>query len=144
MTKKSITEQFTSLIPKGLDDIVRKNRDKVSFDVANLQDLKALEMPIVITNLQGVLSSGFIYKWVPATGNSLFFMIGHINGVVRHTSNILGWDPDLNVALTRSGSHYILQEFVDPDSDSELLAGICAWCHRGPAGPFFGMPEWIF
>jgi hypothetical protein len=145
MAKKSISEQFTELLPKGLDDIVRKNRDKVSFEVATPQDLKALEMPIVITNLQGILTSGFIYKWVvPTTGSSMFFMIGHINGVVRHTSNLLGWDPDQQVVLTRSGSHYILEEFVDPNSDSELLAGICAWCHRGPAGPLFGMPEWIF
>jgi hypothetical protein len=145
MTNKSISEQFTNLIPKGLDDIVRKHRDKLSFEAATPQDLKALEMPIVITNPQGALSSGFIYKWViPTKGVAVLFMVGHINDVVRHTSQLIGWDPDNQVALTRSGSHYILEEFVDPDSDPQLLAGICAWCHRGPAGSTFGMPEWFF
>lgn len=145
MTKQSISEQFESLIPKGLDDIVRKNRDKLSFEVATTQDLTPLEAPILITNFQGALSSGFIYKWViPTKGVSVLFMIGHIDGIVRHTSQVIGWDPVNQVALTRSGSHYILEEFVDPDSDTQLLAGICAWCHRGPAGSTFGIPKWIF
>lgn len=145
MTNNSFNELIESQIPKSLDDIVRLNRDKLRLELATDKDLKELESPLVITNLKGVLTFGFIYKWVdPATGNSLFFMIGHINGEVRHTSNLISWDPDSQAILTSSGSHYVLEKFVDPTSYPELLLGICAWTHRIALGSFFGMPEWFF
>lgn len=146
MNNQSVNEQVNDLMPKSLDDIVRQNRDKLRLELPTKSDLDSLKFAFQITNLQGVFTKGFIYKYlVPDTGHFLLFMIGHkVDGGIRHTSNLVGWDPETKVALTRSGSHYILEKFIDPDTDQTLLAGICAWSHLGPAGKYFGMPLWTF
>ncbi len=76
------------------------------------------------------------------------FVVGHLigpNGTSgRHTSRIVGYDSSINTALTNSGSHYVINEFSDPGTDSDLLVVICGWMNKTQAGQVFGVPDWFF
>lgn len=149
MTNKSIEEQLNAVLPKSLDGIITKNRDKLKFELATKADLENLERSIPITNLQGIFKTAFIYKWV-ITGmqEPQLFVVGRLDGsngtLGWHTSRVVGYDSSTNTVLTNSGSHYVINEFSDPECDSDLLVVICGWMNTTQAGQIFGVPEWYF
>jgi len=149
MTKKKIEEQLQAAFPNSLDDIITKNRDELKFELATKEDLNTLERSIPITNLQGIFKTAFIYKWV-MTGMQQphLFVVGRLIGANetsgRHTSKIVGYDSSTNTVLTKSGSNYVINEFCDPETDSELLIFICAWVNKTQVGEYLGVPEWFF
>jgi hypothetical protein len=109
--------------------------------------LEELNMTFPITNLKGVLEVGYLYKWVhPQFGFKQLFLVGRRVGATEtqalHSSKVTGFDLENQVALTHSGSHYLVQNYLDPQEAPLLLLNICAWFHQTPAGEYFGVPDW--
>lgn len=135
-------------IPNSLDDIIATNQDKVQLAVATQIDLSHLERSIPITNLQGIFEAAFIYKWVIAGLEApCLFVVGYImvsenRAIGRHTSKVVAYDPNSNTVLTKSGSHYVINRFIDPDTNPHLLVLISRWINEPPLGQTFDVDAW--
>lgn len=147
MAEKSINEQINSMTPKSLDDIIRLNSHVAKLKPANQKDLKAIESSFPITNLRGTFKQAFVYKFEAAAPYPSFLaLVGHkVEGErtsTFHTSVLEGYDLKTNAFVTKSGSHYVVQEFIEPD-DEDLLVQICCWLNKSASGRYFGVPEWF-
>lgn len=147
MTEAFFKKVMAEVYPSSLDEIVRDHRDELKLDVATTTDLQEIDMSFPITNLKGVLEIGYIYKWThPQLGFKHLFLVGKRVGANEtqglHSSRLIGFDTANQVALTQSGSHYLLQKYIDPKEAPLLLLHICAWLHQTPAGAYFGVPDW--
>lgn len=135
--------EFGDQIPSSIDDIVRLNRHELRLELASSQDLIDLQMSFIISNLKGNLECGFIYKRVyPKLKRFEYFLIGRRVGnrisSAMHTSPIIGYDVENQVVLTNSGSHYLVQEFIQPDAF--LLVNLCGHLTTESMGKYFGIP----
>lgn len=125
-------------IPNSLEDIITTNQGKVQLAAASQIDLSYLERSIPITNLQGIFEAAFIYKWVIAgIETPCLFVVGYIvvsedRVIGRHTSKVVAYDPISNTVLTQSGSHYVINRFIDPDTNPHLLVLISRWISEPP------------
>jgi hypothetical protein len=139
-------DNFVKDAPSFLDGIIRLHRNELRLSRASEWDLAQISKTFLISNLKGILRSGFIYKWeFLHVGVADLFMVGHRVGAPDtqglHSSRIIAFDPENKVVLTQSGSHYILEEFIDPDTDRWLLLHICHWMHGEYAGKYYGVPK---
>ncbi|MFD0913866.1 hypothetical protein [Methylophilus luteus] len=139
-------DNYVKDAPSSLDGIVRQHRNELRLSTASELDLAQISKTFLISNLRGILRSGFIYKWeFLLVGVANLYIVGHRVGAPDtqglHSSRIIAYDPEINVVLTQSGSHYILEEFIDPDSDRWLLLHICNWMHGEYAGKYYGVPK---
>jgi hypothetical protein len=137
-------EEFGDKIPNGIDDIIRHNKHELRLEMASAEDLTNLNMSFIISNLKGNLECGFIYKRVFPTSRSFrYFLIGRRIGnpvsSAVHTSPLIGYDRENQVVLTQSGSHYLIQEFVQPDPF--LLVNLCGYLNSEGMGSYFGVPR---
>ena len=140
---RKLHEDYGEHIPKDIDDIIRLNRDYLRLELASPEDMLTLQMPFIISNLRGHIEGGFIYKRVyPAFNTCSYFLIGHRVGKplssAVHTSPVIGYDPENQVALTHSGSHYLINQFIAPDPF--FLLNLCGFLHREGIGSYFGVP----
>lgn len=140
-------EDYGEHIPKDIDDIIRRNREFLRLELASPEDMLTLQMPFIISNLRGNIEGGFIYKRVyPVFNKYTYFLIGRRVGKslssAVHTSAVIGYDRDNQVILTQSGSHYLINEFVAPDTF--LLMNLCNRLHLEGLGSNYGVPSFIF
>jgi hypothetical protein len=136
--------EFGDQIPNGIEDIIRHNKHELRLEMASAEDLTNLKMSFIISNLKGNLACGFIYKRVFPTYKTIrFFLIGRRIGnpvsSAVHTSPLIGYDRVNQVVLTHSGSHYLIQEFVQPDPF--LLVNLCGYLTSEGVGSYFGVPR---
>ena len=135
-------------IPKSLADIITTNRDKLQLAAATQIDLFHLERSIPITNLKGIFDAAFIYKWViagieaPCLFVVGYIMVGEDSAIGRHTSKVVAYDRMSNTVLTQSGSHYVINRFIDPDTNPHLLILISRWINEPPLGQMFDVNAW--
>jgi hypothetical protein len=135
---------FGDLIPNGIDDIIRQNRHELQLELASSADMMDLQMPFIISNLKGNLECGFIYKRVfPTHRMFTYFLIGRRIGKPAssavHTSPVIGYDRENQAVFTQSGSHYLIQEFIEPDPF--LLVNLCGYLTSEGVGSYFGVPR---
>lgn len=142
MSEDNFEEALNNLLPKNLDDIIRKNRHLVQLRFPTETDLKSLEKSLVITNLKGTFSEALLYCRVsPQLDAPILCLVGyHEQGHVLHTSRIVGFDPETNAVLTGSGSNYLIRNFIEGEPDLQLLSFICYILHREGLGNYFGVP----
>ena len=144
---RKLHEAFGELLPQELDDIIRLNRGDLRLELASPKDMLTLQMPLIICNLKGKITCGFLYKRIhPALNKCSYFLIGRREGnplsSAVHTSPVIGYDRENQVILTHSGSHYLINEFVVPDT--LLLMNLCNRLHLEGLGSNFGVPSFIF
>lgn len=144
---RKLHEAFGEHFPKELDDIIRLNRGDLRLELALPGDMLRLQMPLIICNLKGKIAGGFIYKRIhPAFNKCAYFLIGRREGnplsSAVHTTQVIGYDRDNQVILTQSGSHYLINEFVAPDTF--LLMNLCNRLHLEGLGSNYGAPSFIF
>lgn len=139
-----LKEKIEALIPKGIDDIIRKNRDHCQIRHATEADLVALlgEVPaaypkLVITHWHLVtIAIKDEYK-VVLLGN-----VGN-SGETWVTSKVTKLDLDSGYLLTNSGSLYLMAKKGEGEPSFEQLALLCTYVNRGGYGAFFGVPEFF-
>lgn len=140
MEKDNLNDTLEALLPKELDDIITQNRHMMQLGYASAEDLAKMHADIPITNLRGVLTQAFVYKRiVPSKNAEIFCLVGFNNDQEAfHTSQVVAYDNVNNVALTASGSHYVVESFKTGAPDLLLLLHICYMFHRDGIGNYFG------
>ncbi|TXI45766.1 hypothetical protein [Methylophilus sp.] len=141
MEKDNLNDTLEALLPKELDDIITQNRHFMQLEYASAEDLAKMHADIPITNLRGVLTQAFVYKRIVPSKNAEYFCLVGFNSdlVAFHTSEVVAYDNVNNVALTASGSHYVVESFETGAPDFNLLLHICYIFHRDGIGNYLGV-----
>lgn len=141
MEKDNLNDSIDAVLPKELDDIITQNRDIMQLEYASAEDLTKMHTDIPVTNLRGVLNQAFIYKRiVPSKNAEIFCLVGfNADQEAFHTSQVVAYDNVNNVALTASGSHYVVETFKNGAPDLLLLRHICYIFHRDGIGNYLGV-----
>ncbi len=142
-------EQLQYIIPKTLDDIVRKNRTELQLAYASEQDLAGIQQSISAEFYKGALRGAFIYKrMLVTTQEEAFYLVGFMDErrrtITWHTSRLEGFDPKTRMVYTASGSLYHVEDFMTGEPDSQLLINVCAILHRDGVGDYFGIPHFFY
>jgi hypothetical protein len=140
MSDEKLNDTLRSALPQSLDEIVTKNRDIMQLMYATAEDLDKINANIPVTNLKGNLTDAFIYKRiVPSKNKEVLCLVGFKEGQwAYHTSEVVAYDVANNVALTGSGSHYVVKNIKTESPDLLLLLHICYMFHRDGIGNYFG------
>lgn len=144
MSGESIEEQLEKLVPKSLDDVVRKNRDQLRLAIASQDELGALAADISATNgRHTIIRWQFVVMHVttnrgPATSLRLFGWAEEVRESWS-TSNVTGID--LTNGLVRTAnSVYRISGPRAMDDELDLLH-VCASLHSWGLGEYFGVPH---
>lgn len=144
MTDSDPSIKAQQLIPRSLDDIVRKNKELLRLEYVNFSDLRPRHTQIQISNLKGTFENAFCYKRItklsPAEPICIVGYLKTESGkIAYHTSEVVSVDVNQMAISTASGSNYLIDNLIDSDQiDSTLLLHICHVSHRDGWGPFFG------
>lgn len=142
MSDDKLNETLRSLLPFSLDEIITENRDILQLAYATAEDLDKIKADIPVTNFKGNLTDAFIYKRIaPSLNKEILCLVGFKEGLPLHTSEVVAFDAANNVALTWSGSHYVVKNFKAESPDLLLLLHICYMFHRDGCGNYFGVAE---
>lgn len=140
-------KQLAAMIPKNLDDIIRKNRHLANLTLTTEEEISDLYFPI---KPGGVLKD-IINNWSLITLNILeqvpqVMLIGDVSGstMIRLTSNVQQIDLKQNLLITQSRSLYQLGSRNIGEPDSNQLMTICAIFHAWSFGAFLGAPYFYF
>lgn len=141
----TLKANLEALIPDGLNDIIRKNREHCQVRHATEADLAPLlgEVPearpkLVITNWHLVT--------IEAAGEHKTVLLGDVcdgSGNTWVTSKVVKVDMESGYLLTSSGSLYLMAKKGEGEPSFEQLALLCTYFNRGGAGAFFGVPEFF-
>lgn len=141
---KAIEKAVKELIPKGLDDIIRENKDKITLSMASLADIGELVGELKSGWTQAVMNDWRIVKTCVTGGGTFFMLLGDIVGDGSYaTSNIEKVDFSRNLVKTKN-SLYKLGTAGDGEPHQDQLIVLCAVMHGTPAGKFFGVPHFFF
>jgi hypothetical protein len=133
------------LIPKSLDEIIRKNRDKVSLRLAIADDFAALP-PMVSSIDHQRLVRATINEWrmvcivvSPELGGNKLILTGmhQAQGCTWCTSAIVSVDLENSLALT-SNSIYQLGSKGEGEPDMHILLHICHCLNSWGMGEYLG------
>lgn len=148
VTDSGITK-LIELVPKSLDDIIRKNRNELKLEYVIPDELSTLNQPFKITNLKGTIEDAFLYKRI-ISGNEIehIFLVGFMkledDRVAYHTSPLKLIDLENRAVLTNSGSHYMITNFSNHNPIQDLLIHICVVAHRDGWGEHFDVPHFFY
>ncbi len=151
-----LLDALEELMPRSLDDIVRKNRDRVQIGLARREELAVRAATIepgrvkdTITDWRMIafraLGSPGNVEIEGGIGNSSLVLLG------RATERRCGWitsavmqiDADNGLVLTRN-SLYGLGVKAEGEPPREELVFVCATLHRWGFGEVIGAPEFLY
>ncbi len=159
-----LKEKIEALIPKSLDDIIRKNREHCQIRHATEDDLKPLlgevkeaYPKLVITNwhlvtvaikgdykvvLLGDIADGFGNTWI----TSKIVQLDLESGYLRTSSGSLYMMAKKGTG-TREGHHQFSKDAEASgkvrEPSFEQLALLCSYFNKGGYGAFFGVQEFF-
>lgn len=143
-----LIQHIDEFIPKKLDDIIRKNRERVELGLSIANDLQALHAPIPSNfSVKDIIDDWrLISLREKSSGNIQVLLLGHSqnNNVAWLTSSIVKIDPVRNCIMTKSISFYGLGSQGEGDPPREQLIHLCATLHRWGSGPFLGVPHFFY
>lgn len=137
-----------SLIPKSLDDIIRKNRNLFALGLASAEEIKALQSEIQ----PGLPVKDVIDDWRLIClrdlkkGTGIVFLLGDSQkeAVNWMTSTAIRIDLSQNVLATKSGSIYALGTPGVGEPHRDHLIHVCATFHYWGMGVYFDMPPFFY
>lgn len=145
------------MIPKGLDEIIRLNRDKASIrhatdeDLGELVFLKSLTVGFRNTPFKFLLKDWhLVCVEITDSKQKTICALGyvHIDGRDRTwiTSSITSIDIDAGYFETHSGSFYKLDLNTkgEGEPDFDQLALLCVRLHQQGAGEALGVPRFFY
>jgi len=147
LSNSVLFNQTQKLIPKCLADIVRKNHHQLHLAFVQFDEVHSLSKPLSNSNIKGHFAEAFLYKRVISqTNDEPICAVGYLQTssgkIAYHTSRVVGVDGDSRLILTSTGSHYIIEKFIDVNQiDTTLLLHICAVSHLDGWGSHFGVPH---
>jgi len=142
----SLTAKLEAMIPRGLDDIIRKNREHCQIRHPTDADLSPLlgEVPAAYPKL--VITNWHLVS-IEAAGEYKVVLLGDIcdgSGNTWITSKITRLDLQSGYLRTASGSLYMMATKGEGEPSFEQLALLCIYLNRGGFGAYFGVPEYFY
>ena len=152
MSKKTRTvgEQIEAVMPKSIDDIIRKNRDKASLRFSTPQDLapiageippSARAVPISRWNLVTLALSPDGER--PVQVHVLVLGWNVNESCTWNTSPVQRYDTKAGLVTTRSGTLYRLAGPQGTDEDLDLIH-LCIYLRGSGAGDLYGIPAFFY
>lgn len=131
--------------PQSLDDIIRKNRDKLQLLLANETDIQNLHSDIDASNPKDIFDDWSLIAFV-TQDKTYLRLIGEARSCkkTKITSIILKTDMGQKVVSTLSGSLYQLGIPNQGEPDLHQRIFICSFMHDIWLGPSFGVPEFFY
>lgn len=141
----AIAEHIEALIPQGLDDIIRTNRDKVQLRMATDHEIMAMHENIGPGPEKDMLDSwNLVVIEILSTGTKALKLLGTgRDGYPWITSRVIKVDLDRGYVITKSNSLYRLG-VKGGEPTFEQLALLCASLHSQGMGSYLGVPNFIF
>jgi hypothetical protein len=140
-THDGIKAAIEALVPKSLDDIIRKNRDRAQIYLSTPGELAALAAPGLIVDRQASIK-GVLREWSFVT-----LKVGRVPGVILMGHNVTvgqSWGTSVvagiadDLVRTRSGSLYRVD---GPSTDQPDLLHLCAMLWTWGVGESLGVPH---
>lgn len=131
--------------PKSLDDIIRKNRDRLQLRLANDSEIQKLHSDIDAASTKDIFDDWSLIAFV-TEDKTYLRLIGEARSCnkTKFTSIIMKADMGQKVVCTLSGSTYQLgtPNVGEPDLNQRIF--ICTYLHDIWLGPTFGVPEFFY
>lgn len=142
-----MVEHIDDLIPKTLDDVIRKNRELVELGLSTPDEIRALQAEVQ----QGLPIKDMIDSWYlislrkKQSGDVNVLLLGQSQreNVAWMTSLIVRIDLSQSVIVTQSGSLYGLGSPGTDEPSRGQLIHVCATFHKWGSGERFGMPHFF-
>ncbi len=146
MISEAFKEKLDTLIPKGLDDVIRKNRELCQIRHATEADLAPILGEVTQAHPKLVITNWHLVTIQISTGEFKVVLLGDIadgSGYTWITSKIVKLDLASGYLRTASDSLYRMAEKGEGEPSFEQLALLCTYFNRGGYGAFFGVPEYF-
>ncbi|MHB1098199.1 MAG: hypothetical protein ACYCZR_01475 [Burkholderiales bacterium] len=148
MTTEPIEQPLKKLIPKNLDDIIRKNRDKCWLALATKAELQKLESNLPDSPVRYTLTDWQILMLhaLPGDGAPIASprLVGSVVGTGESwiTSNVVGIDRCKGLVQTANSMYRVIGPRVEEEKID--LLNICIALHRWGLGSYLGVPEFFY
>jgi hypothetical protein len=143
----SLGQQIEALMPKSLDDIIRKNRDLAQLRQTTDEEILELYHEITPGRPKDIMDEWTLITLDAYTSNfRQVMLIGDVrrSGIQRITSVVQQIDMDRQFLITKSGSLYQLgTPKIGPPDEHQLMC-ICAGFHEWGIGNFIGAPSFFY
>ena len=144
-TSEKLAAGIEAMIPKSMDDIIRKHREVVQLRLASEEDISKLESEIEEVNPVFVLDNWNLIAF-DRPGATTVHLIGDVRGESepRITSKAIEIDMKRHVLTTNSGNLYQMGSRNDGEPNTEKLYLICAYLHQWGIGHELGVPHFFY
>ena len=141
-----LSTALEAMIPKSLNDIIRKNRELVQLRLANETDTTKLQAEIIETHPLYVLDSWNLIAFERPGAATTVHLIGDVRGgsEPRITSLVRAIDMKRQMLTTNSGNLYRMGSRNDGEPNTEKLYLICAYLHQWGIGHELGVPHFFY
>lgn len=143
-----LVQHIDDLIPKTLDDIIRKNRELMELGLSTPDEIRALQAEVQ----QGLPIKDMIDDWhlislrSKQSGDVKILLLGQSQkeNIAWMTSLIVRIDLTQSVIVTQSGSLYGLGSQGAGEPSRGQLIHVCATLHKWGSGEFLGVPHFFY
>ena len=145
MTEDAFKQQIEALVPKSLDDIIRRHREQATLRFSTESDLREISVSMAIV-AEGVCVSKWCFVTLDVHAGGVTQKTIHLcgirddNGHSWCTSPVAALDLTAGLLRTRSESVYRLRGAKGADRDLDLLC-LCAYLHKTAIGAYLGVPR---
>ena len=140
-----LADAIEAIKQKSLDDIIRKNRDRLQLRLANEPEIQNLHSDIDVSISKHIFDDWSLIAFVTKEKTYLR-LIGKARSckTTKFTSIILKTDMRQNLVNTFSGNNYQLgtPNVGEPDINQRIF--ICTYLHDIWLGPTFGVPAFFY
>ena len=148
MTEDSIEQAVEKLIPKSLDDVIRKHRDKLRLALATEGELAKLEAIVPNSPVRYTLTEWQVIMLHATLENGAKIasprLVGSVVGTGESwiTSNVVGIDRGKGLVQTANSMYRVIGPRVGEEKID--LFNVCIALHQWGLGSSFGVPEFFY
>ena len=146
--QEALGRELKKLVPKGLDDVIRKNREYAELGLATDEEIQAITGEIVYAESE----KGIIDDWrmislrEKKSGTVQVILLGRnrAEGAPWATSSLVVFDRENKRVVTKSNSLYKLGKRGIGEPPNIHLVHLCATLHYWGSGAILGVPPFFF
>ena len=148
MTQDSIEQALEKLIPKSLDDVIRKNREKFRLALATEDELAKLESNVPDASVRYTLTDWQVIMLHATLEDGAKIASPRLVGSVVETgeswitSHVISIDTDKSLLKTRNSFYRVVGPRVGEEKLD--LLNICIALHQWGLGTYLGVPEFFY
>lgn len=147
MMADDFSKAIEALIPKSLDDVIRRNRHAAELRLTSEEEIMDLHCQITPGIPKDVMENWcLITLYISEPQIAQVMLLGEVNETTidRLTSVVLKIDLDRNLLITLSGSLYQLGTKHQGEPEMYQLMTVCAVFHHWGLGKYLGVPHFFY